>query len=134
MVKMTKPPRFKASQPPRAIAAQKIAREGRFRGSPAERGYDSKWNRLSIAYRKHAPWCEWCAQVGLDSTLTDLVDHMIPVVDRPDLVHSWKNLFSLCKYHHGRKFSLERYARDNGLLEMLPIWCKDLTKMPREFR
>ncbi|WP_413251140.1 HNH endonuclease [Shinella zoogloeoides] len=67
-------------------------------------------------------------------TLTDLVDHIIPVVDRPDLLHEWKNLWALCRYHHGRKFSLEIYARDNGLLEMLPMWCRDPTMRPPEFR
>ncbi|WP_152976156.1 hypothetical protein [Ensifer adhaerens] len=37
----------------------------------------------------------------------------------------WSNLWSLSRYHHGRKFSLEIYARDHGLLEMLPNWCRD---------
>lgn len=134
MTKGGLPPRFKPSMPaPLAIAAQKIAKVGRFRGSPGERGYDEKWNRLSIAYRKRFPFCQWCEQEGRD-TLTDLVDHIIPVVDRPDLIHDWKNAWSLCRHHHGRKFSLEVYARDNGLLHMLPTWCKDPTSRPSSFR
>ncbi|WP_425375536.1 hypothetical protein [Rhizobium azibense] len=75
----------------------------------------------------------WCSQEGRD-TLTDLVDHMIPVQDRPDLIHDFKNLWALCTYHHGRKFSLEVYARDNGLLHRLPTWCKDRDSRPQQFK
>lgn len=133
MAKTGKPPRFKVLSVPRAIAAQKIAKQGRFRGSPAERGYDEKWNRLSIAFRKQNPFCRWCLQINFDG-LAQLVDHIIPVTDRPDLIHSWKNLQSLCRHHHGKKFSMEVYARDNGMLEMLPKWCEEITNRPPQFR
>ena len=118
---------------PKAVAAQKIAKTGNFRGSPRERGYDSKWDRLSIAYRKRNPFCAWCSQAGRD-TLTDVVDHMIPVVDRPELRHDWKNLLALCKHHHGMKFSLETYARESGLLDKLPEWCREPSSRPLQFR
>lgn len=128
------PPRFKVSTPaPMAVAAQKIAKVGRFRGSPIDRGYGPKWDRLSIAYRKRHPFCEWCEQEGKD-TLADLVDHMIPVQDRPDLVLDWKNLWSLCTFHHGKKFSMELWARAQKLIDLLPRWCKDPDSRPPHLR
>lgn len=134
MAKNTLPPRFKIQKvAPMAVAAQKVAKVGKFRGSPSERGYDARWNAISIRYRKMNPYCQWCMQEGRD-TLTALVDHIIPVVDRPDLIHDFKNIWSLCRYHHGVKYSLEVYCRDNGLLHMLPTWCKDRELRPPQFR
>ncbi|RWN55865.1 MAG: HNH endonuclease [Mesorhizobium sp.] len=131
--KNTRPPRFKPFQAPAAIAIQKINKTGNYRGSPRDRGYDSKWDRLSIAYRKRHTCCLWCEQIGRD-TLTDLVDHIIPVVDRPDLKYTWSNLMALCRHHHAQKGVMEVYARENGLLNMLPEWCRLPDKRPRQFQ
>lgn len=127
------PPRFKPSQAPTAIAVQKISKAGNFRGSPRDRGYDARWDRLSIAFRKRHPFCLWCAQAGRD-TLTDLVDHVLPVADRPELRHEWSNLLALCTHHHGVKASMEIYARENGLLDKLPDWCRKPETRPVQFR
>jgi hypothetical protein len=36
-----------------------------------------------------------------------------------------KNLQSLCHHcHNGWKARLERYARQHGLIHMLPTWCR----------
>ncbi|MDF3208362.1 MULTISPECIES: HNH endonuclease signature motif containing protein [Mesorhizobium] len=129
----SRPPRFKPFQAPMAIAVQKLVKAGNYRGSPRDRGYDSKWDRLSIAYRKRHVCCAWCAQQDRD-TLTDLVDHIIPVVDRPDLKYTWSNLWALCKHHHAQKGVMEVYARENGLLNMLPEWCRQPEKRPLQFR
>jgi 5-methylcytosine-specific restriction endonuclease McrA len=116
-----------------APSAQKIAQVGSFRGSPRERGYDAEWDRLSLLFRRRHPFCIFCEQAGLD-TLTDLVDHIIPVVDRPDLRYEWDNLCSLCKRHHGRKYQMEVFARAHGLLDVLPIWVKAPERRPQQFR
>lgn len=134
MAKNILPPRFRTPVlAPTAIAAQKIAKVGRFRGSPRDRGYDAEWDRLSLEFRQRHPFCIFCEQRGID-TLTDLVDHIIPVVDRPDLRHSWENLCSLCKRCHGRKFQLEVYARAHGLLDVLPIWVRAPDRRPAQFK
>lgn len=116
-----------------AVAAQKAKKSGNFRGSPRERGYDSKWDRLSVKFRKMHPFCLFCSQQGRDS-LTDIVDHIVPVADRPDLIHEWSNLCALCTRCHGRKFGMETYARENGLLDALPSWVKDIEIRPQQFR
>lgn len=133
MSKSLRPPVFKPFSAPKAQAAQKIAKEGKFRGSSRSRGYDAKWDRISVAFRRANPFCMWCRQEGRDR-LADLVDHMIPVVDRPDLRHDWKNLWSLDIPCHGRKASMEQYARENGLIDQLPRWCREPESRPQQFR
>lgn len=135
MTKPSRPPRFKL-QSPAPSAIEKLPRLSfdHRRGSAHQRGYGSRWNRLSIAYRKKHPFCEWCIQEGRPDVLTALVDHMIPVVDRPELLLDWKNLFALCEGCHGRKFSMELCARNHGLLDQLPSWCKDPEARPPQFR
>lgn len=134
MTRPGKPGRFKPSQPaPRAIAVDKVMKAGRFRGSPAERGYDARWSGISIKFRRLNPFCMWCEEEG-KVTLTDLVDHIIPVRDRPDLIHDWKNIWSLCRYHHGRKFEMEEYSRQHGMIDLLPMWVKQPETRPPQFR
>jgi HNH endonuclease len=129
-----KPGRFKVSQPaPLAVSAQKSMKIGRFRGNPADRGYDAKWTGISLRYRKLNPFCAWCDQDGR-VTLADLVDHIIPVRDRPDLVHDWKNIWSLCTHCHGRKYALEEWARTHDQIELLPLWVKNPETRPPQFR
>lgn len=133
MKKPMLPPRFRPLTAPTAVSVQKMTKSGNYRGSPRERGYDARWDRLSIAFRKRHPMCAWCEQQGRD-TLTALVDHMIPVVDRPDLKHEWSNLMALCVHHHGQKGVMEVYARENGLLDKLPEWCRNPETRPVQFR
>ena len=128
------PPRFRVtSQAPSAVKRTAAEKSGHRRGTPHQRGYDSRWNALSIAYRRKHPRCERCAQEGRDE-LAALVDHIIPTVDRIELMHSWKNLWALCDACHGWKYSLEEYARRNNLIDMLPTWCRDPGSRPDQFR
>ena len=134
MARPGKPARFKVNQPaPRALAVEKTMKAGLFRGSPAERGYDARWDGMSRKWRKNSPFCIWCEQEGR-TTLADLVDHIIPVRDRPDLIHDWGNIWSICVFHHGRKLALENWARAHDQLDLLPIWVKDPNSRPPQFR
>lgn len=134
MARPGKPGRYKPSQPaPRAVAVEKITKTGRFRGSPAERGYDAKWNGISLYFRRLNPFCVLCDQQGR-TTLTEVADHMIPVHDRPDLVHDFKNLAPMCIAHNNMKKQWEAYARQNGMIDLLPMWVKDPDSRPPQFR
>lgn len=132
MAKPVLPPRFKPLSAPTAIAAQKLAKTGIYRGSPRDRGYDAKWDRLSVAYRRTHPFCLLCEQAGKD-TLTDLVDHIIPVVDRPGLKYQWSNLAPLCTNCHGVKGRLERTAREQNNIDILIQWVKIPSSRPYGF-
>lgn len=127
-----RPPRFNSKVPGvrLAPAVAKMQTFGKFRGSPRDRGYDSKWDRLSIRFRKQNPMCRFCAQLGRDS-LTEVTDHIVPWLDQPELKYDWKNLQALCGYcHRVTKQQMEIYARANGLLDKLPLWSEDPRNRP----
>lgn len=101
-------------------------REGQHRDDAAERGYDSKWSRLSARFAKQNPFCRFCAQDGMETIFGEARDHIIPVKERPDLRLVWKNVQSLCnRCHNGAKRRLEVIARATGQLDKLPEWCAD---------
>ncbi|MBO6509506.1 MAG: HNH endonuclease [Roseibium sp.] len=103
------------------------AREGQDRSDSGERGYDSRWNRLSARFAKQNPFCRFCEQEGYDTELGQARDHIIPVQERPDLRLDWKNVQNLCNRHHnGEKRRLEAIARATGQFECLPVWCEDI--------
>ncbi|WP_306049203.1 hypothetical protein [Oceaniradius stylonematis] len=65
----------------------------------------------------------------------DVVDHMVPVADAPQLRLDPNNLDGLCHRHHnGWKRRLEDYARKAGLLHMLPMWVKRPETRPAQFK
>lgn len=100
--------------------------------SSRQRGYDARWDRLSAAFRRQNPFCRFCEQDGLRVVFCDVVDHIVPVIDRPDLRYEWANLQSLCHGHHsGLKAWLEDQARRTGDLNVLVVWSADPSRRPK---
>jgi hypothetical protein len=129
----TAPPRFKKWRPAKAHRPPLLAAREK-RDSPRLRGYDHRWDKLSDAYRRLHPFCEECDRRG-GHQVCDCVDHIIPVVDRPDLKFEISNLQSLCKAHHDVwKARLENHARTTNQLDKLPAWCRDPKTRPNGFR
>lgn len=125
------PPYFKFSLPTGVKQASPV-RGGR--ESPRQRGYDARWDRLSLRYRRANPWCRFCEQEGADH-LADLVDHIMPVELAPELRYEWSNLQSLCTMHHsGLKQRMEIYARQTSQTELLRVWCDDPDTRPPGLR
>lgn len=117
---------------PKAGRVLKSAREKR--SSPRVRGYDARWDRLSVAWRRANPLCAECEKADLLRQAT-VVDHIIPVADREDLRYSPDNLQSLCDAcHNGLKRDMEREARSLGDLGVLQAWCKDVSSRPPHLR
>lgn len=58
---------------PKAAERERVTR----RGTAAERGYDSKWNRAARAFRAKHPACSYCLIEGR-ATPAELVDHLYP--------------------------------------------------------
>jgi 5-methylcytosine-specific restriction protein A len=75
--------------------------------SPANRGYDSAWNRVRKAYLAAHPLCEECNKAGRTKA-AQLVHHKEPVDKRPDLRLSYSNLESLCKECHEKKHGYDK--------------------------
>lgn len=104
------------------------------RENAGRRGYDAEWAKLSARYRRRHPLCEECEQQGR-SALCDVVDHIIPVADRPDLRLEERNLWALCNScHNGLKRRMEAYARKAKRLDDLPNWCRNPASRPKVFR
>lgn len=124
------PPTFRVWKP----SVKRRHRGGpRHEDSPRARGYDGRWDRLSIEFRKKNPFCRWCDQEDR-VTAVDVVDHIIPRKDAPERMHDWKNLQSLCHHHHGVKTEMEEYARRRDELDKLHLWCADMKARPSRFR
>ena len=64
----------------------------------AIRSNPSRWKKLSAKARKLQPWCSTC---GTSGDLT--ADHIIPIVERPDLAYVIENIDILCRPCNGRK-------------------------------
>ena len=72
------------------------------RGSAAQRGYDAAWRRVRAAFLAEHPLCECasCRQPGAVVVAADVVDHIIPIAERPDLRLDWSNLRAMSAAHH----------------------------------
>lgn len=117
-----------------AIGTRKI-REGGDRDAPAKRGYDHIWSALSTRFRRKNPFCRFCDQEGRDAVPADVVDHIVPVTDGPNLRLTWSNLQSLCSVHHnGVKRRLEEIARKHDAIDRLPEWCANPGSRPKRMR
>ncbi|MCW1844137.1 HNH endonuclease [Prosthecomicrobium hirschii] len=125
-------PVFRGWQPP---ALRAPAPREDFRGSASSRGYDHRWTRLSLKYRRQHPFCEECERHGRDA-LADLVDHVIPL-RKPFVGPRLEvgNLQSLCaRCHSGIKAALEREAEATGQIAMLAVWVRFPEKRPVRLR
>lgn len=67
----------------------------RWRGTAAERGYDSHWQRTSAGFRRKHPLCVCCEANGR-VTATALVDHIIPHKGDKQLFWDRANWQALC--------------------------------------
>lgn len=65
-----------------------------------------------------------------DYGLCDVVDHILPLSEGGAKLDE-DNLQPLCNRHHnGLKRKMERYARSQGLLSQLRLWCRDPASRP----
>ena len=80
---------------------ERKARADQNRGTAAERGYDETWRRLRARKLAADPFCQCdaCKASGV-LELASVVDHIVPIAERPDLRLVWSNLRSMKKEHH----------------------------------
>lgn len=82
------------------------------RSSPRLRGYDTSWDKLSLAYRAANPLCVRCKEQGRTEPAR-VTDHIIP--KSKGGTNDWSNLQSLCFAHHdSTKQSEERLGYAKG--------------------
>lgn len=73
------------------------------RGSAASRGYDALWRRLRVQFLRRNPLCQ-CDECAADRrvTIAEVVDHVVPIAERPDLRLVWSNLRAMSKRCHDK--------------------------------
>lgn len=104
------------------------------RGSRQSRGYDADWERARLIHLEKEPLCRESGFRGLVQ-VAQLVDHIIPVRDRPDLRLEPSNLCSLTQRMHDTwKRWLEAEARQRGDINLLVQWMADPSTRPPQFR
>jgi 5-methylcytosine-specific restriction protein A len=101
-----RPPTFKprGQRTRREVNAEFDAR----RGSARARGYDSRWDRASLRFKRQHPLCLGCQAVDRLSPTT-VTDHVIPHRGDHDLMWDERNWQAACEAHHNVvKQTLER--------------------------
>lgn len=80
------------------------------RGSAHARGYDTTWRRVRAAFLAQHPLCqcEDCDDGRKRITPAEVVDHIVPIRERPDLRLDWSNLRSMAKSCHDRRTAREQ--------------------------
>lgn len=128
-------PSFRRSSAPKREEQPRNRKRERFRGSRQSRGYDADWTKLAAEYRKSVKGqCEECRRRGF-LTPADVVDHMIPIADKPEGRLDWDALDALCHVHHnGLKRRIEEYARKTGQIDLIPRWMKFPETRPAQFQ
>jgi 5-methylcytosine-specific restriction protein A len=91
---------------PRVDLQQRRTASDRHRPSPAQRGYDGAWRRLRTAHLQANPLCAHCLKMGI-IRVAEVVDHIIPISERPDLRLDPDNLQSLDAQCHNAKTARE---------------------------
>lgn len=81
-----------------------------------QRGYDSKWKRLSRMVRKEIPVCVPCWNDG-DARPADACHHIVKVKDAPHMKHDRDNVLPVCETCHAVLDAL--YERDRAKYDEL---------------
>jgi len=80
-------------------AKQEKKRHDATRKNSYQRGYDKQWQKVRKAKTNNDPLCEECLKHGKIIPV-EVVHHVIPISERPDLRLAIWNLMSLCTMHH----------------------------------
>lgn len=85
------------------------------RGTSAQRGYGSRWQKARLTYLRKHPLCVMCAKRGIVMPAT-VVDHIIPHKGDQvlfwDTENNWQSLCKLC--HDSTKATMERSGKVVG--------------------
>jgi 5-methylcytosine-specific restriction enzyme A len=68
-------------------------------GTAAQRGYDSRWHKVSKLVRRNEPVCRLCK-----NALAQMVDHIVPLKQGGERL-ALENLQPICNSCHARKTS-----------------------------
>lgn len=90
------------------------------RASGWRRGYDGAWAKARAVHLQREPLCRFCREQGKVVAAT-VVDHIVPIAERPDLRLDHSNLRSLCKPCHDSRTAAEQgFNKQHG--QARPDW------------
>lgn len=75
-----------------------------------QRGYNKIWQKVRNVKINKDPLCEECLKQG-KIVPADVVHHIIPINERPNLRLVIENLISLCITHHEEIHKRDRWVR-----------------------
>ena len=93
----TAPKTFRAAHAP--TPKQSEQDYDRRRGSARERGYSSKWDKVSVAFLRKHRVCKACEAVGVLQA-TEVTDHIVPHKGDMGLFWDRSNWQACCRWHH----------------------------------
>uniref|UniRef100_UPI0040475BDE HNH endonuclease n=1 Tax=Shewanella sp. TaxID=50422 RepID=UPI0040475BDE len=70
----------------------------------------TKWRKLRARKFKEQPLCEHCYKLNI-ITPTDVIDHIVAIIDDDTLAYTYSNLQALCHSCHNIKTAKETKAR-----------------------
>jgi 5-methylcytosine-specific restriction protein A len=85
-------------------AKHRISSDKRYdmkRGTPAERGYDSRWKKVRERYLRKHPFCEECEKTTPFPNAANEVHHIVPINEGGKILDE-NNLMALCKSCHSK--------------------------------
>lgn len=93
-------------------AKQEQQRYDKQRGSAADRGYDSRWQRFREIYMRSHPLCVMCEDKGY-IVKADLIHHIRPL-DQGGEKYADNNLMSVCNACHEEIHGKDRWRKKDG--------------------
>jgi 5-methylcytosine-specific restriction protein A len=86
---------------------RRAAEADRKRGSSTSRGYDADWRKLRLVVLSEEPLCRFCGDQGR-IVPAEVVDHIRPISEAPELRLERDNLRSLCARCHNSHTATEQ--------------------------
>jgi hypothetical protein len=97
-----------------------------------QRGYDSRWDKLSTAFLQACPYCVGCWAVNIRERAT-VADHVRPFAQYREGLLEADGLQALCAWHHNSiKKVIEVQVAfgelPEGALKLDSLWARQLTR------
>ena len=92
------------------------------RANSMQRGYDTQWKKFSAWFKRQPEHClcVTCLREG-KTVPAEHTDHIIPLVDAPELKYEMSNLQGLCASCHSKKTATENGGFGNMTNNGVPI-------------
>jgi hypothetical protein len=114
----------------RVLNDEQRKRTGGHLRSKNERGYTSRWDRVSKQLKQKHPLCEVCFYLGMELPRPSIeVHHIVPIAKGGEVVPHESGLVCVCKQHHELLERLSNLGFTNKLLLFEEVARRERLKM-----